>query len=54
MYYGVHGAGGIVDEVGGRERENRERAHGATRLHIVGYLGGCDQEEGEIECPCRH
>ena len=36
-----------------RERDNRSRALRATRPHTVGYIGGCDQEEGEIECPGR-
>ena len=33
-----------------RERDNRLRALRATRPHTVGYIGGCDQEQGEIEC----
>ena len=34
-----------------RERHNRLRALRATRPHTVGYIGGCDQEQGGIECP---
>jgi len=51
MYYGEHG-------VERREREEREGeseeaplALRATRPHTVGCIGGCDQEEGVIECP---
>ena len=33
-----------------RKREcEREREDSAARPHTVGYTGGCDQEEGEIE-----
>ena len=31
----------------------RQLVLGAIRPHTVGYIGGCDQEQGEIECPCR-
>ena len=34
---------------GGRERDKRSRALRATRPHTVGYIGACDQEQGEIE-----
>ena len=35
------------------ERERREKAEGpralrASRPHTVGYIGGCDQEEGVV------
>ena len=30
------------------------RALRATRPHTVGYIGGCDHDAGEIECPCYH
>ena len=23
-----------------------------AHTHTVGYIGGCDQEEGVVECPC--
>ena len=36
-----------------REREHAPLALRATRPHTVGYIGGCDQEEGVIECPSR-
>ena len=36
-----------------RDRDNRLRTLGGTRPHTVGYLGGCDQDQGEIESPCR-
>ena len=31
------------------ERKEAPLALRATRSHTVGYIGGCDQEEGEIE-----
>ena len=34
-----------------REREEAPLALRAARPHTVVYIGGCDQEEGEIECP---
>ena len=43
---GEGGEGG--GEIAG-ERYNRVRALRAPRAHTVGYLGGCDQELGEIE-----
>ena len=33
------------------ERDDRLRALRATRPHTVGYIGGRDQEQREIECP---
>ena len=33
-------------------REERLRALRAARSHTVGYIGGCDEEQGELECPC--
>ena len=45
---------GMHDE---RERYiyDRLRALRHTRPHTVGYIGGCDQEEGMLERPCaRH
>jgi len=33
------------------ERQQAPLALRATRPHTVGYIGGCDQEEGVIECP---
>ena len=62
--YGEHGVVGFVGERGGRERERerdserarerrerdtRLRALRATRPHTLGHVGGCDQEQGEIE-----
>ena len=40
---------------GGREgeRDNRLRALGPARCHTVGYIGGCAQEQAEIEPPAR-
>ena len=35
------------------ERKEAPLALRAARPHTVGYTGGCNQEEGEIECPCR-
>jgi len=32
-----------------RERKQAPLALGATRPHTVGYIGGCGQEQGEIE-----
>jgi hypothetical protein len=32
-----------------REGDNRLRVLRATRPHTVGYIGGYDQEQGEIE-----
>jgi len=37
---------------GERERDNRLPALRTTRAHTVGYIGGCDQEQGEIKSPC--
>ena len=34
-------------------RDNRLRALRATRAHTVGYVGGCDEVQGEIESPFR-
>ena len=34
-----------------RERDNRLRALRATRPQTVGYIGGCDQEQGGVESP---
>ena len=45
--YGEHGVVGFV----GEERDDRLRALRATRPHTVGYIGGCDEEKGEIESP---
>ena len=33
------------------ERANRLRALRGTRPNTVGYIGVCDQEQGEIESP---
>ena len=44
-FVGEGGAGG--------EEDNRLRALRGTRPHTVGYVRGRDQEQGEIECPCR-
>ena len=33
-----------------RERDNRLRALCPPYPHTLGYIGGCDQEQGEIEC----
>jgi len=48
---GEHGVVGFAGKGGVRERkrDNRLRALGATRPHTVGYIGECDQEQGEIE-----
>ena len=35
-----------------REREKRLRALRATLSHTMGFMGGGDQEHGEIESPC--
>ena len=32
-----------------RVRDNRSRALRGARHHTVGYIGGCDQDLGEIE-----
>ena len=51
--YGEHGVAEFASEGGGGGRGgNRLRALRATRPHTVGYLERCDQEQGEIECPC--
>jgi len=34
-----------------REREEAPLALGGTRAHTVGYIGGCEQEQGKIEPP---
>ena len=38
---------------GGGERENRLRALRTACPHTVGYIGGCDEEQGEIETSWR-
>jgi hypothetical protein len=44
---------GFADEVGGeREKDNRLRALRAARAHTVGFIGGCDQEQGKIKYFC--
>ena len=53
MYHGEHGVVVFVGEGVGGERENRLRALHTTRPPTVGYVGGCDQEEGVIKCPYR-
>jgi len=35
------------------ERERERKKEEAPLAPIVGYIGGCDQEEGEIGCACR-
>jgi hypothetical protein len=45
------GAGGFVGEGRETEREKRLRALRGTHPHTVGYVGGCDAEQEEIECP---
>ena len=35
---------------GRREREESPPALRAARPHTVGYIGGCDQEEGGVGC----
>ena len=47
--YGGNGVVEFAGQGGERERYNRLRAPRATRPHTVGYIGGCDQEQGEIE-----
>ena len=34
-----------------REKDSSLRALRATRPHTVSYIGGCDQEQGVMECP---
>ena len=34
-----------------RERDIRLRALCPPRAHTLGYIGGCDQEQGVLECP---
>ena len=36
----------------GVKRGNRLRALRPPRPHTLGYIGGCDQEEGVIKSPC--
>ena len=38
----------------GRERENRLRALRAARPKTLGYIGGCDQEQGVIKSAHTH
>ena len=39
-------------ERGEREREEDRLALRAARPHTVGFVRGCEQEEGGVECPC--
>jgi len=42
-----------VRQASPRERDNRLRTLRATRAHTLGYIGGCDQEQGRSNRACQ-